>query len=118
MRGVRSLLTQTRPGATPNADGAANADGERVKAPTLSAFGYLARVTATEIQYFGCSRMTRRSAAQEGRDVHRDWYRGRHHLDSHLAACLGGLLTPISAPVMQDGGGTGPLERDNLPGGV
>ena len=49
MRGVRSLLSQTRAGATSNADGAANADGERAKAPTLSAFGYLTRVTETVI---------------------------------------------------------------------
>jgi peptidoglycan/xylan/chitin deacetylase (PgdA/CDA1 family) len=53
MRSVRSLLNQTRAGATPDADGAANADGERVKAPTLSAFGYLARVTATVSRAFG-----------------------------------------------------------------
>jgi hypothetical protein len=34
---------------TSNADGAANADGERVKAQTLSALGYLAQVTASEL---------------------------------------------------------------------
>jgi hypothetical protein len=63
MRGVRSVLSQTRAGATPNADGAANADGERVKAPTLSALGYLAQVTVTVVCRFDCSRTRWRYAA-------------------------------------------------------
>jgi hypothetical protein len=63
MRGIRSLLSQTRAEATPNADGAANADGERVKALTLSAFGYLAQVTVTVVWRFVCSHTRWRYAA-------------------------------------------------------
>src|SRR5215211_9323531 len=116
MRGVRSLLDQTRVGATPNADGAASADGERVKAPTLSAFGYLARDAATVLCCFRCWRTRRRSTSQEGRDLHRDGRRRRDHLDSYLAACLWGLLASIYALAATDGGvgGIGPLELGNL----
>src|SRR5215208_2270187 len=116
MRGVRSLLSRTRAEVTLNADGAANADGERVKAPTLSAFGYLVRVAATVPWYFRCWRTRWRSTPQEGRDVHRDWHRGRDHLDSDLAACLWGLLASIYELAAADGGmgGIGPLEVGNL----
>jgi hypothetical protein len=42
-------------GAIPNADGAANSDGECVKAPTLFAFGCLAQIAAIPIRRSGCS---------------------------------------------------------------
>jgi peptidoglycan/xylan/chitin deacetylase (PgdA/CDA1 family) len=48
-------VSQTRTRATSNADGVANADGERVKAPTLSAFGYLTRVAVLLIRHSDCS---------------------------------------------------------------
>jgi hypothetical protein len=48
-RGCTFSVSQTRTGETPDADGAANADGESAQAPTLSAFGYLSRVAGGKL---------------------------------------------------------------------
>jgi hypothetical protein len=57
-----------------------------------------------------------RFSGQEERGVYWNRGRGRHHLESHLAACLWDLLTSLSAPVDPDDGksGIGSVELRDL----